>query len=78
MQWLCKGVESMSEDQKQIDVLHHFPGKPDKAESLPGREVAINGNVFSVYLSSNDDKETIDFLTKKALYILDKLKEGGK
>lgn len=64
--------------QKPIDILHHFPGKHEKSESVSGREVAINGNTYCVYLSSNDDKETIEFLTNKALYILNKLREGEK
>lgn len=65
------------EETKPIHILHHHV-KPEKPEGVSSREVVINGNVFSVYLYSNDDKETIGFLTDKALYILNKLREGDK
>ena len=65
----------MDEEKEPISPLPHH-GLLEGATT--GRQLFVNGNVFSVYLSSDDVKENIEFLTEKALYILAKLKEGDK
>ena len=56
-------------------VIYNFYYKEDQND-LFKREVNIAGLSKSVCLSSEDPEENIDILTEKALFILNKLKEG--
>lgn len=56
-------------------VVHHIHHTD---ESGYKRELSINGSVYSVSLSTDHPKETINFLTEKALFILKELNKGGR
>lgn len=67
----------MSEEEKQIDseaVVHHIHHRSEE-EIVNRRELSINGNIFSVTLTSSDPEETMEYLSKKALEILKRLKQ---
>lgn len=58
-------------------VVYNIYHKAEQ-EALYRREVSINGSVYSVSLSSDNPKETIDYLTEKGLFILKQLNKEGK
>ena len=66
----------MSKENIECGVVHHIHHKAE--DETNGREVSINGGIFSVSLTSNDPEENIEFLTEKALYILRKLKQEAQ
>ena len=63
-------------DKLEGGIVHHIHHKAE--EDINNREVSINSGTFTVTLASNDPKENIEFLTEKALYILEKLKQEAQ
>jgi hypothetical protein len=53
-----------------VHYVHH-------QEADVNREVTINGSVYTVSLSSNDPEENIEYLTKKAMELLNQAKKEG-
>ena len=57
-------------------IVHHIHHNSD-VDAFK-REVSINGNIYSVTLSSDQPEENIEFLSSKALEILKQLIKEGK
>jgi len=66
----------MKKGNIETGIVHVIQHKAE--EEISAREVTINSGTFTITLASNDRKETIDFLTKKALKILKQLKEEAR
>ena len=70
----------MSENLKETDnkegIVHHYHHK-EETEGYR-REIQINGAVYSIALCSNYPDENMEYLTKKALLILQELREEHK
>lgn len=55
-------------------VVHHIHHKTPE-ETANRRELAINGSIYSVTLTSSDPGDNMEYLCKKALEILKQLKQ---
>jgi hypothetical protein len=68
--------EKFQEPDDKEGIVHHYHHKeePDGYR----RELQINGSVYSICLASNFPDENMEYLTKTAMKILQKLRDEGK
>lgn len=66
-------IKSRTDTGKEGEVIHHVYHRPESDDRF--REVMLNTGMFSIALSSNDKKETLEYLSVLALRILDRLKK---
>jgi hypothetical protein len=65
-------MDSIKNEMLEYRVIHK-----SEDEIPPKREFAINGRTYSVYLSSTDEKETMQYLSELALETLNKISQEG-
>jgi hypothetical protein len=68
-----KQEEETNDENVSEAVVHYVHHR----EADANREVTINGSVYTVSLSSNDPEENIDYLSKKAMELLNQLRKEG-
>ena len=66
----------LDEDDEIEPELHIL--NPVMQDNNYSRYILISGSTYNIVLASDDKDETIDYLIKKGLYLIKKIKENDR